>query len=95
MCSHYAQGRPGQCDEDRADPPLIKENANFCEYFTPQRGVFRAESRGRQDAARERFASLFGGQSHDDDGQGGADAAKDPDDPLSRLNDLFGDQRQE
>lgn len=91
MCRHFMKSRPGQCDHDLADPPLIKENANFCEYFRPAHGVFESEKKTRQDAARDRFAALFDGAEEKLEDATGTSAADDPDDPLKRLNDLFED----
>ena len=89
MCRWYAPGRPGDCDHDRADPPVEKENANFCEYFAPMVDAYAsAEGRRKQDA-QSRFDSLFG------DGEAGSRADEDSpgadDDLQSRLDDLFKD----
>ena len=35
MCKHFLPERVGVCAEDRADPPVEKENANFCDFFRP------------------------------------------------------------
>ena len=36
LCKHFLPERVGVCAEDRADPPVEKENANFCDFFTHQ-----------------------------------------------------------
>lgn len=84
MCRFYAPGRPGDCDHDRAEPPVEKENANFCEYFAPSFNTWVSAEGQRKEAARSKFDALFGG----DDVDGGA---LDPDDPRSKLDDLFDD----
>jgi hypothetical protein len=59
LCQHYDPKRTLQCFEDRADPPLEKGNANFCEFFIPQAGAFNERSDGRQHAARQALDSMF------------------------------------
>ena len=49
MCRHYREDGHTSCDHDRADPPVIKESANFCDYFKPanrfdKAGAVRATS---------------------------------------------------
>ena len=36
LCKHYDPERSTYCFEERADTPVQKENANFCDYFTPK-----------------------------------------------------------
>ncbi len=39
MCHHFDPAiTTGQCAEDRAEPPLNKETANFCEWYEPHSG---------------------------------------------------------
>ena len=72
---HFAPRLTGQCDDDRADPPVQKENANFCEFFRPLAGAY-ADARGsRRDAARQRLDALFG---TDGDNWPAGDAPTDP-----------------
>lgn len=60
LCRHYDPKRTMQCFEDRADPPLQKENANFCDFFSPARGAFEAKTTSKSNAARSELDSLFG-----------------------------------
>lgn len=90
MCGYFATSRPGQCDHDLADPPLIKENANFCEWFRPATGRFRSDSKKNQDHAKDKFAALFGDGSSDPASEDTPDTT-DPNDPRKRLDDLFKD----
>lgn len=60
LCRHYDPQRTLQCFEDRADPPLQKENANFCDYFSPRANAFEGATADRSDAARSRLDGLFG-----------------------------------
>ena len=61
MCRHYRTDITGQCDEDRADPPVVKENANFCDWFRPSRHAFSGRRVQKSTAARDRLDALFGG----------------------------------
>ena len=52
--------RIGVCAEDRADPPVEKENANFCGFFLPANSAFDQQSKTKGDAAKNALADLFG-----------------------------------
>ena len=67
LCRHYAPGRPDDCDEDRAEPPTNKENANFCEYFKPCSTAFKTGNRIPQSLATEKFDALFDDELFDDE----------------------------
>ena len=56
-----------QCFEDRADPPLQKENANFCDFFAPAVGAYETRTTSKSDAARSELDSLFGKTEDDSD----------------------------
>jgi hypothetical protein len=91
MCRWYAPGRPSDCDHDRADPPVEKESANFCEFFSPLTGAF-AEEEGRKKAgARTKLDSLFGEDAEEDSPEESDSGAGQEDDARSRLDDLFKD----
>jgi len=60
LCRHFDPARTTDCYEDRADPPLEKENANFCEFFSPKGGVFERKTIDRSDSARGALGTLFG-----------------------------------
>jgi len=34
-CRHYAPGRPNECREPMVDRVVVKEQANFCDWFQP------------------------------------------------------------
>ena len=75
LCKHYDPSRTMQCFEDRADPPLQKENANFCDFFTPQPNAHEAQTTNKSDAAKDKLADLFadsdpGADKQDADDQG-------------------------
>ena len=50
-----------QCFEDRADPPLQKENANFCEFFTPTPTAYTQVTTTKSNGAKANLDGLFGG----------------------------------
>lgn len=59
LCRHYRSDLNSRCFEDRADPPMNKENANFCDYFRPDGGAFSSHRPQRSDTAHSRLDSLF------------------------------------
>ena len=61
LCVHFDQSLTGQCDDDRADPPVQKETANFCEFFRPLTGAYEDVRGSRRDVARQQLDALFGG----------------------------------
>jgi hypothetical protein len=63
MCRHYDVKATEQCQEERAEPPTNKEVANFCEWFEPRTGAYRARRTDAQDRARAKLDALFGGSS--------------------------------
>ncbi|MFT7652103.1 MAG: hypothetical protein ACI9ON_002757 [Limisphaerales bacterium] len=50
-----------QCFEDRADPPLQKENANFCEFFSPTPNAYTQVTTTKSNGAKSNLNDLFGG----------------------------------
>jgi hypothetical protein len=90
MCIHFVPTQQGQCDHERADPPVTKETGNFCEYFKPSPNAFEPVSKGRSDSAKTQLADLFGGDNDDGDGQD-SDKPGPDNDSRSRFDDLFKD----
>ena len=103
MCQHYRDLDHTKCAEDRADPPVIKENANFCEFFRPGRNVFNPNITQASGAAKSRLDALFGdapfGDALSGDALSGGDTEVEPADnwpkdnvqKRSALDDLFDD----
>jgi hypothetical protein len=95
LCRHYDPQRTLQCFEDRADPPLQKENANFCEFFSPRANAFEGQRADKSEAARSRLDGLFGKPADDD--AGNVDPCATPEKPAlspdelarKKLDDLF------
>ena len=58
---NYAPGRPSDCNHERADPPVIKESANFCDFFKPDRNAYDPKTEPSQSSAAADFDALFNG----------------------------------
>ncbi|MEE8243786.1 MAG: hypothetical protein V3R27_02220 [Pseudomonadales bacterium] len=67
-CRHFRPGITGECDEDRADPPVKKEVANFCDWYAPKSGAYQHSTGDRRDDAKDKLHALFDAES--DDGHG-------------------------
>ena len=93
MCQHYRDLDHTKCAEDRADPPVIKENANFCEFFRPDRNAFNPNFTQASGAAKSRLDALFSDAPSDGDTE--VEPADDwPENNVpkrSALDDLFDD----
>lgn len=70
LCKHYRRDINSSCDEERADPPTIKENANFCDWFAPRAGAYEKKT-DKSDNAKDKLDALFG---HGDGSDGDAGA---------------------
>lgn len=61
MCTfhdpHYAEA----CREERAEAPIAKDRANFCDYFQPRPHAFSGNHTDANAAARAQLEALFGG----------------------------------
>ncbi|NIP15943.1 MAG: hypothetical protein GWM88_14935 [Pseudomonadales bacterium] len=61
MCHHYDESSSlGQCREERADPPAVKDVANFCDWFRPAANAYRESRTAAGEDARSRLDALFG-----------------------------------
>ena len=92
FCRHYRPDVTGRCDEDRADPPVVKENANFCDWFRPDAAAFSGERSSRAGAAKNRLQALFGSEdakeTATDDADSQAPQSRE-EEARARLDDLF------
>lgn len=59
MCRFYDPHKAESCAEERADPPLDKRRANFCEYFEPRTGAFQPRDTSSAEHARTALEDLF------------------------------------
>jgi hypothetical protein len=92
LCKHFLPERVGVCAEDRADPPVEKENANFCSFFLPANSAFDQQSKTKGDAAKNALANLFGAAAAEDsDAEGTSQKSEQPatDTTIDALNALF------
>jgi len=78
FCEHFERGRPGDCDNELADPPNEKTGANFCEFFKPNRTAFGGASDANKQT-QAKLNSLFGDDSDNHEEKG------------NPLDDLFND----
>jgi hypothetical protein len=91
MCKHFLPERVGVCAEDRADPPVEKENANFCSFFIPVSDAFNPNKKSKGDAAKDALADLFGKAPNTDSEDSDPEPTDTPttDPTLDALNALF------
>jgi len=82
LCRHFRPNVTNPCDEDRAEPPVHKEGANFCEFFRPSTDAFEPSSTTKHAAAKGRLDALFSGEQD-------TDSTPDVDDAKRKLDDLF------
>ena len=90
LCRHYQAGATVQCDEERADPPVIKENANFCDWFRPDPSAFSGTRLDKSAGAQDKLNALFGDADQPDTTPSASpppDTAED--EARSKLDDLF------
>lgn len=87
MCLHYESDKRPYCDHERADPPVVKETANFCDYFAPT-NRFITKGSNKAAKAKGELDSLFGAEIEPEEvlseerGEG---------DRANKLDDLFDD----
>ena len=92
MCRHFRESASSACDDERAEPPVYKEGANFCGYFRPAGDVYRQGRNERQAQAKAGLNALFAdreatGERHAVPESQGAASAED--DARRRLDALF------
>lgn len=78
MCRRYDTRYPNRCNDERADPPVHKDSANFCEYFSPRPNAFDAGGKKASKRAQAQLKAMFGegGDADKEDGP----VADEPDD---------------
>ena len=59
MCEFYDGNSRGSCNEERAESVSDSGRANFCDYFKPSNGSFKATARIKSEQAKAKFAALF------------------------------------
>ena len=76
MCRHYMANATNPCADERADPPVHKEGANFCDFFRPSNASYRRGANERREQAKNRLDALFASpEDAESGGQGDASPA--------------------
>ena len=81
LCRHYLPNATIPCAEERAEPPVHKQGANFCEFFRPSTQAYHPTSETKRVTAQTRLDALFSGDDRE--------AEAEPDDARRKLDDLF------
>ena len=78
MCRHFTDNATAPCDDERAEPPVNKEGANFCDFFRPAPHSYRVGRRERKFQAKSHLDALFGRPAAPDAATADDGAALDP-----------------
>lgn len=93
LCKHFDRNAVDGCREDRAEPPMRKEEANFCDYFEPTATPHGTnQSRSDLRGAASKLDALFGQDAEQAAAEPEADGTSDDtpeDDPRAKLDALF------
>ena len=92
MCRHFRESASSPCDDERAEPPVYKEGANFCDYFRPAGDGYRQGRNERQAQAKAGLNALFADREATDERHAAPEsqgAASEEDDARRRLDALF------
>lgn len=79
LCRQYRSRDTITCADERADPPVNKENANFCDFFRPAAGTYDSIIGVKEAGARKELSDLFGGEETSEDSADTPPATIDPD----------------
>jgi hypothetical protein len=60
LCQWYDARTVRQCSEIRAEEIIKKDQANYCDWFKPQRGAFDARVQAKAATAKSKLGGLFG-----------------------------------
>ena len=76
LCIHFDPQNASRCLDDRAEPPMHKENANFCEYWHGNNNAFKPTRKTSGSEAKAKLDALFGNDRDNaaDDSEHSADA---------------------
>ena len=75
LCIHFRTDVHSSCEEDRADPPVNKDTANFCDWFAPRPDAYATGADTAGDTARAKLDALFGGNAATSGGAPADDSA--------------------
>lgn len=60
MCKSYDTRYTNKCNDERADPPIYKDTANFCEFFKPLPNAFDPGQDQASKKAQAELQAMFG-----------------------------------
>ena len=66
MCRHFTDNATNPCADERAEPPVHKEGANFCDFFRPASDSYRTGRKEKGEQARSNLTALFANPGTDD-----------------------------
>ena len=66
MCRHFTDNATNPCADERAEPPVHKEGANFCDFFRPASDSYRAGRKEKGEQARSNLTALFANSDAED-----------------------------
>ena len=90
LCRRYRPRDTITCTDDRADPPINKENANFCDFFRPASGTYDSVIGIKDAGARAGLKDLFGGEENSEHDLDSSEITVDPDaEAKAKLEALF------
>ena len=67
MCHSFDPYAAEKCRDERAEPPLDKDRANFCDYFVPRPHAYEPADDAEAQKARAQLEALFGASTDDVD----------------------------
>ena len=88
LCIHFDPQNASRCLDDRAEPPMQKENANFCEYWHGNNNAFKPTHQTSGGEAKAKLNALFGNSDDNapGDSEHGADADADAEETNQQVN---------
>lgn len=82
MCKSFDTRYTSKCNDERADPPIYKDTANFCEFFKPLPNAFDPGQDQASKQAQAELNAIFG--ENDDPAENPREAEGEADDaPMS------------
>ncbi len=90
MCRKFAPQYTNKCSDERADPPLNKQGANFCDWFTPDPGAYSGTEKTAEERAKDQLGALFGSADAEQPKDTEAEEISAADKALAEARRLFG-----
>lgn len=60
LCQFYDPRTTRQCSEIRAEEVIVKDRANYCDWFKPRPNAYDARARAKAGSAKAKLDALFG-----------------------------------